>query len=62
MKTFACGDVIPACGDVIPGCDGRVSAADEDGIFTWAAAHAAEVHGITEVTPELVATIRANIR
>jgi len=55
MKTFSCGDVIP-------GCDGQVSAADEDGIFAWAAGHAAEVHGITEVTPELVDTIRANIR
>jgi predicted small metal-binding protein len=55
MKTFACGDVIP-------GCNGQVTAADEDGILGWAAAHAAEVHGITEVTPELVAQIRANIR
>jgi predicted small metal-binding protein len=54
MKSFACGDVIP-------GCDGQVQAAEEDGIVAWAAAHAAEAHGITEVTPELVATIRANI-
>jgi predicted small metal-binding protein len=54
MKSFACGDVIP-------GCNGQVQAPEEDGIFAWAAAHAAEVHGITEVTPELVATIRANI-
>jgi predicted small metal-binding protein len=55
MKSFACGDVIP-------GCTGQVTAAAEDGIFSWAAAHAAEVHGITQVTPELVAQIRANIR
>ena len=54
MKTFACGDVIP-------GCNGRVSAADEDGIFTWVAAHAAEVHGVTGVTPELVQAVRAGI-
>jgi predicted small metal-binding protein len=50
-----------ACGDVIPGCSGDISTPDEDGIFAWAAAHAAEVHGITEVTPELVAAIRAKI-
>jgi predicted small metal-binding protein len=55
MKSFTCGDVIP-------GCDGQVQAPDEDGIFAYAAAHAAEEHGITEVTPELVATIRANIK
>jgi predicted small metal-binding protein len=55
MKSFACGDVIP-------GCDGHVSTDDEDGILAWAAEHAAEAHGITEVTPELVAAIRADIR
>jgi len=54
MKTFACGDVIP-------GCNGRVSAADEDGIFNWVVAHAAEVHGVTDVTPELVQAVRDRI-
>jgi len=54
MKTFACGDVIP-------GCSGRVSAADEDGIFSWVTAHAAEVHGVTDVTPELVQAVRDRI-
>ena len=54
MKTFACGDVIP-------GCSGRTSAADEDGIFTWVAGHAAEVHGVTDITPELVQAVRDSI-
>lgn len=54
MKTFACGDVIP-------GCSGRVSATDEDGIFTWVTAHAAEVHGVTDVTPELAQAVRDRI-
>ncbi|HEV7187175.1 MAG TPA: DUF1059 domain-containing protein [Blastococcus sp.] len=54
MKTFACGDVIP-------GCSGRTSAADEDGIFAWVTAHAAEVHGVTDVTPELVQAVRGSI-
>ena len=53
MKSFACGDVIP-------GCSGRVTAADEEGILSWAGRHAPEVHGL-DVTPELVDTVRAHI-
>ena len=53
MKSFACGDVIP-------GCNGRVTAADEEGILAWAGQHAPEVHDL-EVTPELVETVRSRI-
>jgi predicted small metal-binding protein len=49
------------CGDVIPGCGGSVTAPDEAGIVRWATAHVAEVHGITEVTPEMVVQLRASI-
>ena len=55
MKTFACGDVIP-------GCSASVSAADEDGIFAQVAGHAAADHGVTDVTPELVAAVRSRIQ
>jgi predicted small metal-binding protein len=51
MKTFSCGDVIPGCGT-------RFTAADEDGIFAQAAAHAASDHGVTDITPELVQAVR----
>ena len=51
MKTFACGDVIPGCG-------ARFSAADEDGIFSQLAGHAAHDHGVPDVTPELVQAVR----
>ena len=54
MKTFACGDVIP-------GCNASFSAADEDGIFAQAGAHAAAVHGVSEPTPELIAAVRSHI-
>lgn len=54
MKTFACGDVIPGCG-------ARFSAADEDGIFSLAGAHAAAEHGLTDVTPELIQAVRDHI-
>ena len=54
MKTFACGDVIP-------GCSARFTAADEAGIFSQVAGHAAADHGVTAVTAELVAAVRAHI-
>jgi predicted small metal-binding protein len=54
MKTFACGDVIP-------GCSARFSAADEGGILAQVAGHAADDHGVTDVTPELVAAVRQHI-
>ncbi|MGY1805055.1 DUF1059 domain-containing protein [Blastococcus sp. SYSU D00922] len=54
MKTFACGDVIPGCG-------ASFSAADEDGIFSQVAGHAAADHGVTDITPELVAAVRSHI-
>ena len=55
MKTFACGDVIP-------GCSARFTAVDEDGIFSQVAGHAAADHGVSDMTPELVAAVRAQIR
>jgi predicted small metal-binding protein len=54
MKTFACGDVIPGCG-------ARFSAADEGGIFSQVAGHAAADHGVTDITPELVQAVRDRI-
>jgi predicted small metal-binding protein len=54
MKNFACGDVIP-------GCSARFSAVDESGIFEQVAGHAAHDHGVTDITPELAAALRARI-
>ena len=54
MKTFACGDVVP-------GCSHSFSAPDEPGILSQVAAHAAADHGLTEVSADLVATVRAHI-
>ena len=55
MKTFACGDVIPGRG-------AHFSAADEDGILSQVAGHAAADHGVTDITPQLVQAVRAHIR
>jgi predicted small metal-binding protein len=54
MKRFACGDVIP-------GCDAAFTAPGEDEVLALAGAHAATVHGVTDPTPELVATVRSPI-
>lgn len=54
MKQFACANVVE-------GCDGVVSGATEEEVLAAAAQHAAQAHGMTEVPPEVVASIRAGI-
>ncbi len=51
-----------SCGDVVPGCDWKASAQSEDELLKQVTTHAAEVHGVKEVTPELAAQVRAAIR
>ena len=50
------------CGDVVPGCDWKASAQSEDELLKDVAAHAAEAHGVKDVTPELAAQVKAAIR
>jgi len=50
------------CGDVVQGCKFTVTAENEADIVAQVAAHAAAVHGLTEVTPELAARVKAAIR
>ena len=54
MKRFACASVVE-------GCDGVVTGETEDAILAAAASHAAEVHGMTELPPEVVEAVRARI-
>lgn len=54
MKQFACGTVVD-------GCDGVVTGETEDEVLAAAAKHAAEVHGMSEVPPEVVGAIKAGI-
>ena len=51
-----------ACGDVVPGCKTVLTAATKDELVKKVVAHAAEAHGITEVTPEVGAKVNAAIR
>jgi predicted small metal-binding protein len=54
MKKFACGDVVP-------GCEASWVCSTDDDILTHVAAHAANDHGLVEISPELVSAVRANI-
>ncbi len=51
-----------ACADLIPGCGFTAEAATEDELLQKVVAHAAHDHGVTEVTPELSAKVKAAIR
>jgi predicted small metal-binding protein len=50
-----------ACGQVVPGCTFTASAPTEEELVAKVAAHAAEAHGVTDVTPDLAAKVRAAI-
>jgi len=49
------------CRTVVDGCDGVVSGETEDEVLQAAAAHAASVHGMSDLPPELVEQVRAGI-
>jgi predicted small metal-binding protein len=51
-----------ACGDVMPGCDATFHADTEQQLLEQAAPHAAEAHGVTEMTPDVVAAVKGAIR
>jgi predicted small metal-binding protein len=51
-----------ACGDVVPGCAFTATAATEEELIAQVAAHAAHDHGVSEITPELAAQVKAAIR
>ena len=51
-----------ACAAVVPDCPFEATASTEEELLKMVAAHAAHDHGITEVTPELVAQVKAAIQ
>jgi predicted small metal-binding protein len=50
-----------ACGEVVPGCDAHWSYESDDELMRDVAEHAAEAHGMPEVTPDLVVRVRSRI-
>jgi len=51
-----------ACAEIVPDCPFTASADTEEELVKKVVAHAAHDHGITEVTPELAAKVKAAIR
>lgn len=51
-----------ACGDVMPGCPTTFSESNRDALMTAVSAHAAQEHGITEITPEIAEAVSAQVR
>jgi predicted small metal-binding protein len=54
MKEFSCGEVVP-------GCTTTFHAESEEEILEQVGTHAREEHGMDEIPPEVVDTIRAAI-
>ncbi len=50
-----------ACGDVMPGCTTRFEDTDKRRMLQEVAAHAASEHGITEITPDVLAAVESRI-
>ncbi len=51
-----------ACGDVVPGCDWKADAATEEELVKQVVEHAAEAHGVREVSPDLAKKVKEAIR
>jgi len=51
-----------ACGDVVAGCTFTATAKTEGELLEQVATHACEEHGVKDVTPELLAKVKAAIK
>ena len=51
-----------ACAEIVPDCPFTASALTEEELLTLVAAHAAQVHGIKEVSPELAERVKSAIK
>jgi predicted small metal-binding protein len=51
-----------ACAAIVPECPFEATATTEEELLRMVAAHAAHDHGITDVSPELAAKVKAAIQ
>lgn len=51
-----------ACGDVVSGCAATFTGDSEDDLLRQVGPHAAEAHGITEITPEVLESVKGAIK
>lgn len=50
------------CGELMEGCPYVARAENEEELMKKVSAHAAEAHGIHEITPELAAQVRSRVQ
>lgn len=50
-----------SCGDVMADCEARFESADRDQLLSEIARHIADVHGITEITPDILDAVTSQI-
>ncbi|MCW2754162.1 MAG: hypothetical protein JWQ32_1573 [Marmoricola sp.] len=50
-----------SCGDAMPGCSARFEEDSRERVLELVSVHAQEAHGVTDVTPEMLDAIGANI-
>lgn len=50
-----------ACGDVMPGCPARFESSNRAELMTQVGRHAAQAHGIVDLTPEVREAVEAKI-
>lgn len=50
-----------SCGDAVPGCSARFEEDSRERILELVTAHAQNDHAVTDVTPEMLEAIGANI-
>ena len=51
-----------ACGEVMPGCTATFNADTEDDLLAQVGPHAADAHGITEITPDVLDAVKGAIK
>jgi predicted small metal-binding protein len=51
-----------ACAAIVPDCPFEATAPTEEELLQMVTAHAAHTHGVTEITPELAAKVKAAIQ
>ncbi len=51
-----------SCGEVMPGCAASFEADTEEELLAQVGPHAADAHGVTEITPEVLESVRAAVK
>lgn len=51
-----------SCADIMPGCDFKAEAETDQELLSQVAKHAADAHGVKDITPDLLEKVKATIK